>query len=108
MSRDFAASARISGRERPVAVIVAPVMGRDPAVKVDAECLERLFPPGAADPAVAAADPLRQQPGAAASRGACRSRPDLAVTGSGHGIASSGSSNAIETSSDGSCVRLIR
>ena len=44
---------------------------------------------------------------AAASGGACRSRWDLTVTGSGHGMASSGSSNAIETSSDGSCTRSI-
>ena len=44
---------------------------------------------------------------AAASGGACRSRWELTVTGSGHGIASSGSSNAIETSSDGSCTRSI-
>jgi len=43
-------------------------------------------------------------PAAAASGGACRSRWDLTVTGSGHWIASSGSSNAIETSSDGSCT----
>ena len=41
---------------------------------------------------------------AAVSGGACRSRWDLTVTGSGHGIASSGSSNAIETSSDGLCT----
>jgi len=44
---------------------------------------------------------------AAASGGACRSRWDLTVTESGHGIASSGSSNAIETSSDGSCTLSI-
>ena len=44
---------------------------------------------------------------AAASGGACQSRWDLTVTGSGHGMASAGSSNAIETSSDGSCTRSI-
>ena len=51
-------------------------------------------------------------PGAVAPRsergGANRSRCDIAEMGSGHGIASSGSSNTIETSSIGSWGRSIR
>jgi len=43
-----------------------------------------------------------------ASEWAWLSRCDMMVTGSGHGIPSSGSSKAIETSSDGSCGRSIR
>ena len=45
---------------------------------------------------------------AAASGAAARSRGDIIVTESGHGMASSASSNAIETSSAGSCARSIR
>lgn len=43
-----------------------------------------------------------------ASGGALLSRGDMRVTGSGHGMASSGSSNAIDTSSLGSWGRSIR
>src|SRR5215469_11584016 len=45
---------------------------------------------------------------AVASDGALRSRCDMTETGSGHGMASSGSSKAIDTSSDGSCGRSMR
>ncbi len=44
----------------------------------------------------------------AESGGACRSRSDIDVTGSGNEIASSGSSNAIDTSSVGSWGRSMR
>ena len=65
--------------------------------------------------------PARREPGApgqrlayasvfsaVASDGATRSRGDIMATGSGHGIASSGSSKAIDTSSAGSCGRSMR
>ena len=42
------------------------------------------------------------------SNGACRSRSDMDVTGSGHEMARSGSSNAIDTSSVGSWGRSMR
>ena len=45
---------------------------------------------------------------AAVSGGAIRSRDDMAATGSGHGMASAGSSKAIDTSSEGSCGRSMR
>ena len=46
--------------------------------------------------------PYASSPAASARAGARRSRDDMIVTGSGHGMASPGSSNAIDTSSDGS------
>src|ERR1700722_7854208 len=49
-----------------------------------------------------------RRPSAAASDRAARSRSDISVTGSGHGMASSGSSNAIDTSWAGSCGRSMR
>lgn len=60
--------------------------------------------PGHAGPGQPQASSLRAE----ASDSAALSRTDITVTGSGHGMASSGSSNAMDTSSDGSCGRSIR
>jgi hypothetical protein len=45
---------------------------------------------------------------AASSEGAARSRADIMTGGSGQGMARSGSSKAIDTSSAGSCGRSMR